>query len=381
MNRNFCNNEPQNLKRKKDTAIELLRIIAILMVIGTHIKLAYLVDGNPVKIKLFIACLCADGVAIFWFILGCFYFKGNDYKKKVKNLVPRIIIPLFITSIVTFYFSGYLKGNVSFSESIHHSKIDYMNVIKEGLLKWNGETAIPSCGHLWYLYVYILLILVFPVINSFREFLETKKIKESVILIVITLLIFFNDLSFNGFFNFSHHTFTALIAVAFWVFIGYIVYKNMYIFRDNKYLGLFGLWLFLCVNIIRTIVMYYLFLKGYELYHPLYWYTSFAVLAVLGLIMFVFSFHSRLNNQKILSKIINHIGDKVFYIYLVHMLVVYFLRSKQVEKIILHSFHSSIIYQVLYTGLVFFVSLIIADIISILKKSIRVLVSKVKRKS
>ena len=362
--------------RKKDTAIELLRIIAILMVIGTHIKLPFIVNDEPQKIKVFISCLTADGVAIFWFILGCFYFKGNNYKNRVKKLVSRILVPLVVISIVTFYLYNYIVGNSSFVESIKHSGTDYINLFKEGILKW--QNYIPGGNHLWYLYVYILVILVFPVINNFKKNLENKKIKQTTILLAIFLLFVFNDLSFNGFFSFSHHTFNAVLAASFWIAIGYIVYNNKNILKDNKLLGLFGLWLFICINIVRTIVLYYLFLKGYELYHPLYWYTSFSVLSCLGLIMMVFSFYTRLNNTKVISLIINHIGDKVFYIYLIHMLVVYFLRSKGIETKILQAYHSSLIYQVLYTGLVFIVSLIVAEIITIFIQKVKRLKNEIK---
>lgn len=362
--------------RKKDTAIELLRIIAILMVIGTHVKLPFILDGEPQKIKVFISCLTADGVAIFWFILGCFYFKGNNYKNRVKKLISRIFIPLVVISVVTFYLYNYIIGNSSLIESIRHSSTEYINVFKEGILKWRNY--ISGGNHLWYLYVYILVVLAFPVINSFKKFLEDKKIKQIAILLAVFLLFVFNDLSFNGFFNFSHHTFNAVLAASFWIAIGHIIYSNKNILKDNKLLGLFGLWLFICINIVRTIVLYYLFLKGYKLYHPLYWYTSFSVLSCLGLIMVIFSLYTRLNNTKIISLIINHIGSKIFYIYLIHMLVVYFLRSKGIETKILHTYHSSFIYQVLYTSLVFIVSLIIAEIITIFIQGIKCTKNEIK---
>ena len=63
---------------KIDPSIELLRIIGSLSVIGTHIKLEYKSFTNFSKI--FFACLCADGVAIFWLILGFFLIKFHIKK-------------------------------------------------------------------------------------------------------------------------------------------------------------------------------------------------------------------------------------------------------------------------------------------------------------
>ena len=63
---------------KKDPSIELLRIIGSLSVIATHIKIEYKSFTNFPKI--FCACLCAFGVAVFWLILGFFLIKFHIKK-------------------------------------------------------------------------------------------------------------------------------------------------------------------------------------------------------------------------------------------------------------------------------------------------------------
>ena len=72
-------NKINNNDFKIDPSIELLRIIGSLSVIGTHIKLEYKSFTNFSKI--FFACLCADGVAIFWLILGFFFLIKFHIKK------------------------------------------------------------------------------------------------------------------------------------------------------------------------------------------------------------------------------------------------------------------------------------------------------------
>ena len=59
-------------EQKRDPSIELLRIIGTICVIDTHIKLNFNSFKNFPKI--FFACLCADGVGIFWYIMGFFFF-------------------------------------------------------------------------------------------------------------------------------------------------------------------------------------------------------------------------------------------------------------------------------------------------------------------
>ena len=78
--------------KQRDPSIELLRIIGSLCVINTHIKLNFLSFSNFYK-TLF-ACFCADGVGIFWYIMGFFIFEKISYKKRLNNLFKKICIPL-----------------------------------------------------------------------------------------------------------------------------------------------------------------------------------------------------------------------------------------------------------------------------------------------
>ena len=62
---------------KRDINVEILRIIAILFVIGTHLKQGFYIDGQLNFIRVLIACFVGDGVAVYWAILGFFYFFGG----------------------------------------------------------------------------------------------------------------------------------------------------------------------------------------------------------------------------------------------------------------------------------------------------------------
>ena len=68
----FIQKSIKNQEKKIDPSIELLRIIGSFCVIDTHIKLNFNSFKNFPKI--FFACLCADGVGIFWYIMGFFFF-------------------------------------------------------------------------------------------------------------------------------------------------------------------------------------------------------------------------------------------------------------------------------------------------------------------
>ena len=57
--------EEKGTLKKKDVVVELLRIIAMCMVIGTHVKLAFSDGSRIINNRLLVACFVSDGVAIF----------------------------------------------------------------------------------------------------------------------------------------------------------------------------------------------------------------------------------------------------------------------------------------------------------------------------
>ena len=78
---NFLDKKSNTLhETKKDPSIELLRIFGCISVIGNHVKInmRYFRKKKRYLQKfsiIFNGCLCADGVPIFWSIMGFFYSK------------------------------------------------------------------------------------------------------------------------------------------------------------------------------------------------------------------------------------------------------------------------------------------------------------------
>ena len=75
------NEEKQN--KKRDASIELIRIVACITVVLTHLSLNVFdqyhsqVDWS----RLFEKCFFSDGVPIFYMIMGFFLVNGRSYKK------------------------------------------------------------------------------------------------------------------------------------------------------------------------------------------------------------------------------------------------------------------------------------------------------------
>ncbi len=158
--------------KKRNANVELIRVIACLIVIGVHTCLSATRNGEVDLGRLFLVCLFADGVAIFWFISGFFMFNGGSYRSLIKRTIKHIVIPMALLSIVMFYFGDWLIQGTSLLESVQHSKEDYINVVTS-LIKWTN--SVSNLGYLWYLYAYLMIIAIFPLLRSFVVFLDEKR--------------------------------------------------------------------------------------------------------------------------------------------------------------------------------------------------------------
>ena len=360
-------------ENKKDVCVELLRIIGCLMVLGTHIKLDGIINGEVDLTRIFISCITGDGVAVFWLILGFFYFNSNDYLKKMYSMLRKIIIPLIVFSILMFLFYNWIVGYCELRESISHTSEEYYNLFYYGLLRW--QNVIPGCDHLWYLYVYAIIILLFPALEGVYGFLE-KNFKEKnnqksgcfICGITVIILFLINDITVNGLFDFSHHTFSAALAASIYVITGAFFYKNIENIRGNVKLGILGIagWIF--INIVRMIVQYYMYNSENISEEPLFWFTSFAYVSVICMALFVFGCFEWVQKKNNLSLIIKIFGRVTFYIYLLHVIIYGFLSNRYDMRNYIIKYTGdagimAILYEIICTFVIFIISLIIGLIL------------------
>ena len=174
-------------KRERDYKTELLRIIGCFIVIGTHIKLVqYFNNGVPDKSIMFISGLFTEGVTIFFMILGFFYFNNTSFKKMLKRLFFRVLIPVFAYVLFAALFADWLNGEKSIFESALQSNIAFTDIVK-GLFSWH-LTGVEVSGHLWYIFTYVQCILFFPLLRSLKGE-KNKKARLYVIAIGILAII------------------------------------------------------------------------------------------------------------------------------------------------------------------------------------------------
>ena len=317
----------KEINMKKDPAVELARIFGCFLVVGVHCWINNFGVAIQSKSGTYIACIFADGVAVFWIISGFFMYKNYSYKQTLKRTVKSIIIPMLLLSAAMFFvLNNYLNGNGW--HFILHSKDDYKWILNS-LLIWTNP--VDRLGHFWYLYVYILLMLCSPVIAAFIKYLEEDTKREKLFLVLTFLLLVWNDLSNNQMGRFEHHAFAGAFPAAIESVWGYLIYKYRDRLRKRRYIFITA-GAFLGLYLLRMAIQLgrYHRIQDAATY-ILYWFSSIGLLCAICVIVFSFAaIHSR--KATVVNRVICWLASYTFSIYLLHPVVNSFLDMYEVRS-------------------------------------------------
>lgn len=317
----------KEINMKKDPAVELARIFGCLLVVGVHCWINNFGVAIQSKSGTYIACIFADGVAVFWIISGFFMYKNYSYKQTLKRTIKSIIIPMLLLSAAMFFvLNNYLNGNGW--HFILHSKDDYKWILNS-LLIWTNP--VDRLGQFWYLYVYILLMLCSPVIAAFIKYLEEDTKREKLFLVLTFLLLVWNDLSNNQMGRFEHHAFAGAFPAAIESVWGYLLYKYRDRLRKRRYIFI-SVGAFLGLNVLRMAIQLgrYHRIQDTATY-ILYWFSSIGLLCAICVIVFSFAaIHSR--KATVVNRVICWLASYTFSIYLLHPVVNSFLDMYEVRS-------------------------------------------------
>ncbi|MCI9635460.1 MAG: acyltransferase [Hungatella sp.] len=303
------------MRNKRDISVELARILASMIVIGVHSCLSVYYDGACAQNRVFIACLFADGVAVFWLIMGGFLFKNTCYKALIQRTLISTAIPMVCFSIVIFYLSGWILEGKTILQSIIHTKEEYIAILNN-LLAW--DNPIPYLGHLWYLYVYFIIILIWPVLKSFVNYLDGSVERTKYFLFISFIYLVINDISDNRLAVFSHHSINAAVPAAIEVIWGHILYKNKARFSKMN-VFIYSIICFIVLNVFRTKVQFERYSIG-QGNHILYWYTCIGLICAICLLVCCFGLVRKIKCNG--TKVISFLAEHTFNVYLIHPLVI-----------------------------------------------------------
>ena len=317
----------KEINMKKDPAVELARIFGCFLVVGVHCWINNFGVAIQSKSGTYIACIFADGVAVFWIISGFFMYKNYSYKQTLKRTIKSIVKPMLLLSAAMFFvLNNYLNGNGW--HFILHSKDDYKWILNS-LLIWTNP--VDRLGHFWYLYVYILLMLCSPVIAAFIKYLEEDTKREKMFLVLTFLLLVWNDLSNNQMGRFEHHAFAGAFPAAIESVWGYLLYKYRDRLKKRRYIFI-SVGAFLGLNVLRMAIQLgrYHRIQDTATY-ILYWFSSIGLLCAICVIVFSFAaIHSR--KATVVNRVICWLASYTFSIYLLHPVVNSFLDMYEVRS-------------------------------------------------
>ena len=302
---------------KRNPSVELMRIIACLIVLACHCNFLLVSnDVNPFFHKYITAMLC-DGVAIFWMITGFFIFNNNSYKKLWLHFLTKVFVPMLLLYIVDLFFEDFLLSKCSLLESLSkgvHRIADYVFSIIQ--LKAPNSTL----DHTWYVFAYLLVILIFPILKAFADYIKEDSIKEKVFMILSLVLWVANDALANNLIDFGFHGSNVIIPSSLLVIWGYIIYEHRDLF-SKKIFRIISPVAFILVNLLRAFLSH--LTETYDLgdYSNLnVWYSVFGLINAMLIVSFCLS---TIKGDMISTggKAICFIASFTYGIYLIHPLI------------------------------------------------------------
>lgn len=342
----------------RESGIELLKIIAIFLIIISHVVQSYsnandsILNNTILDFKYLIIIMMRHlgvlGNLIFiictsWFLIG----SKKDNKKKIFKLIIEIFVISIIILIIFLLFG--------------------LNITKSDIIK----SCLPTIfANNWYITCYILFLMIVPFLNILLEKIERKQLLR--ICIVSVCLYWIISAIVSAFFINE-----LILFITIFFIIAYIKkYCNEFVLNKKKnIILLFISILAFIILILATNVLGSKF--SFLSKKALYWNKNNNIILLLNAI----ALFNLFKNFKFKNKTINYISSLTLYIYIIHenLLVRNYLRIN-IWKWIGEKFtyNNLIIETLIYAVILFIVSLIISIIYKYtIKKIIDVLVKKI----
>lgn len=352
----------------------MMRILACFIVIGCHVRMEPVINGGLDKELLFLHGFYDDGVAIFFMIIGFFLptIKEPFWRSTAKTFC-RILIPVFLLMLCTQLLNGWIINEASFLDCLAHPTVDLVAIIRYFVsLNFQNYSA-----HLWYISAYLRIVIMLPLLKllTLDHPISSRACKWIMIISTISMLVTDLQMAFLSKAGVIG-TFMIFDVSVTYVVIGYWLYKNQHKLKNNwKYRTLFAGGMF-GVNILRFILQCILFDRSLENNHFYYWNTSIALIFSVCFICFFLTF-ARDSGQR-WTRLINYIGAKTYFIYLIHFPVFTFLDYRGVRNWVYSvtirvtpNLVTKLGYSILYPIIIFTCCLSIAVVIDIIRFLLR----------
>ncbi len=292
--------------KKRNPSFELLRIIAMFMILTLHYNLhtgALLELGLPASaVNIFanvIEAFCVAGINTYVLISGFFLSKSSVKISRILKLICQVYFYTILISVAMMIAGTYALQ----TESSVYKMVQYVFPI--------------SSEHYWFVTAYVIMYALSPVMNAAVEKLTRKQLK----IVIIGLLLWFSFIkSFVPvLFSTDHYGYDYGWFICLYLIAAYIRKYDVVLFYTAKKSLL--VYLISCAIIATmSISLYYINLNWGGFIHyqtvPFHYNFVFTLTASLGLFSF-FRFYRMKENRA--ADVVRIVGPLTFGVYLLHM--------------------------------------------------------------
>lgn len=323
------------MKKTREYAFDILRVISMIMVIIIHIANVYcrsfgMISTKSYLISLIFNTICRVSVPIFFMISGSLLLDRSFNKEKYLKRVLKYVILIVVWDIIYLVWEYFYLG-------ITYNKL-YMLVID------------PYRAHLWFLYTILVLYTIQPLLKLIMD--KSNNVVKIILLtvwIILSLASMINPYVAKFFTIFSY--------------IGYfIIGKYLYDFIKKYDLRKYNISLVLIMIICFSISIwmnYSLSIKLNQFYNLFFAYrTPFIMISSFALYVLIISNY----RKDSLNKFITGLSDLSLGVYLIHGIFL-----DVTVKVFIYSSINSLIGIPIFTVIIFVLSIISTFIIKKIK--------------
>lgn len=238
---------------KRNPSIEFIRLIACLIVVACHVNFQLAEPAGAQALRTFYFCLFSDGVSIFFMITGCFFFENDSLISLWKRTAKKIILPTVLLFFVCLFLSS-------------------------------AKFPLKYFDHTWYIFVYLTVLLLFPLLKKIAAFLERSPRRKAFFLLASFLLFTANDLCQNRLCFFGFSPLSGLLPACILILWGHLLRRRCSSRNFSGKPGIFPV-AFLLINLIRTLAQLGIYAAGSD-YNLRVWHSSFGLAAAASILMF-----------------------------------------------------------------------------------------------
>lgn len=238
-------------------------------------------------------------------------------------------MPVAVYLVACFYFWDWMTQTAPAGFSLSHPLKDYLLYIRDVI---TFQPLAKGGGHLWYVYIYLLVALIQPFLKAAAEYLDQSSRHRFWFVLLALGFLLFNDITNNHFGDFSAYSLSILIPACVMVLMGHMLYqKRDFFFQHRKKSMLLSAALFVSLMLLRALVLLYRYeTGGPKNKHILGWYTSVGVVCACCILVFCFACFEKKSQPTAARRVICLLASYTFPVYLTHVAVIEFLRQRQI---------------------------------------------------